>query len=66
MNMNDGGPVFPQPQGWPQLPEGFKLVNALNPITGDNYAMGLWSRRNWEAAMEDQGYILAAAPEVPR
>lgn len=26
----------------------------LEPITGPRYAAGDWSRRNWEAALEDQ------------
>ena len=31
------------------------------PITGANYEQGLWSRRNWEALLEDQ--LVAAIPE---
>lgn len=43
-------------------PEGFVLV----PVEPDcselpNYAAGLWSRRSWDAALDD---LLAARPEV--
>jgi hypothetical protein len=37
------------------------VVVSVEPITGPNYEAGLWSRRNWEAALEDQ----RAAPAQP-
>lgn len=40
------------------VPPGWKLV-PVEPYAGSNYEAGLWSRRNWDAALEDQ----AAAPE---
>ena len=42
------------------VPHGYRLVQ-VEPITGANYYNGLWSRRNWEAALEDQ----AVAPQPP-
>lgn len=36
----------------PVIPEGYQLV-PVEPITGKNYEQGLWSRRNWDAAIED-------------
>lgn len=41
----------PQQGDWVMVPR--------EPHTGKNYEAGLWSRRNWEAALEDQ----AAAPK---
>jgi len=38
-------------------PEGWTLVPRV-PVTGPRYEAGEWSRRNWEAALDD----LAAAP----
>lgn len=42
------------------VPQGWNLVPA-EPHTGSNYEAGLWSRRNWDAALEDQ----ASAPQPP-
>lgn len=50
---NTRAPAAPVPQGWKLVP--------IEPHTGRNYEAGLWSRRNWEAALEDQ----AAAPQPP-
>jgi hypothetical protein len=43
----------------PKVPEGYVLV-PKEPLVGINYEIGLWSRRNHEAMLEDQ---LAAAPK---
>ena len=40
------------PDGWAAVP--------MEPITGENYENGLWSRRNWTAALED---MLSARPD---
>jgi hypothetical protein len=40
------------PDGWVAVP--------VEPITGENYENGLWSRRNWTAALED---MLSARPD---
>ena len=41
------------------IPDGWVAVR-VEPITGENYANGLWSRRNWTAALED---MLSARPD---
>ena len=38
----------------PTAPARMLTVDADNPATGKEYVAGLWSRRNWEAAMRDQ------------
>ncbi len=43
----------------PKVPEGWQLV-PKEPLIGINYEIGLWSRRNHEAMLEDQS---AAAPK---
>ena len=43
------------------LPDGWVVV-PVEPITGENYENGLWSRRNWTAALKD---MIAARPEYP-
>lgn len=36
------------PKGWAMVP-----VDPKDEHMGENYTDGLWSRRNWEAALED-------------
>lgn len=42
------------------IPQGMRMV-PVEPICGPEYDAGNWSRRNWEAALRDQG---APLPEL--